>query len=484
MPQIPRPNAQQPATKWRRALHRFFGKLWVELFIGALIIVSVVLTIVEITSESAATVDPEAFARLELINNLITAFFVVELTLRYVAHPVKRCFFREYWIDILAVLPVLRIFRAARALRLLRLLRMLRLFGFLQRIASHFPYVIRRGATEYLVVTGLLLLTVLFGAGVMLAIEAQDNPDIDTWPEAFWFSVYSLFAGEPIPGAPRSLLGRVVAMFIMFMGVTIFAMLTGTVSAFMVERLRMEGQKVDWEHFSEHLVICGWNSKAEIVIREYRISHPEDDQPVVVIAEPMDEPPSPSPDLRDHVQILEDDFTRVVALEQAGIHRAQTCIILSDTRGERTAQDADARAILAALTVEKLNSNVYTCAELNNRGYGSHLEMGHVNDYVVSGEHSAYLLAQAALNRGITDVFAELLTHERGNQFYRVPITDTWHGRPILDLFLYLKQEHNAILLAVHTADGRHLVNPSQHTFQPGDEVTVIAARSLALSQA
>ncbi|MDA7951745.1 MAG: hypothetical protein MPJ24_09690 [Pirellulaceae bacterium] len=51
---------------------------------------------------------------------------------------------------------------------------------------------------------------------------------------------------------------------------------------------------------------------------------------------------------------------------------------------------------MGALTVEKLNESVYTCAELNEREYGSHLTMGHVNDYVVSGEYGAYLLANAA----------------------------------------------------------------------------------------
>ena len=65
--------------------------------------------------------------------------------------------------------------------------------------------------------------------------------------------------------------------------------------------------------------------------------------------------------------------------------------------------------------------------------------MGHVNDYVISDEHSAFLLAQASLNRGLMGVFAELLTHERGNQFYRIQVTPEWNGSTFFDLFVHLK---------------------------------------------
>lgn len=452
---------------------------------GALVLVSVVLTLCEFTLTSTATPETRSLlVQIELVNDLITLVFAIELSLRFVACPLKRRFFQEYWIDILAVLPLFRVFRSVRVIRLFRLVRLLRMFGVASRLAMHFPEILRRGALEYVFVCGLLALTVLFGTGAMMVFEGHPTGNSEQafdLQDSFWFSVYSLFAGEPIPGPPQTIGGRLVAVFVMFMGLTIFAMFTGTVSAFMVERLRTESGIVDWDSLENHIIICGWNSKAEIIVAEFRASAAASQRPIAVITQFEGEPPTLAPDIRKTVRFLNDDFTRIAALEQVGVHRAKTCIIMADTSGGRSEQDADARTILAALTVEKLNPAVYTCAELMNRSYASHLKMGHVNDFVVSGEYGGYMLAQAAMNRGLMGVFSELLTYQRGNEFYRTAIPEEWLGKHFNDLFTQLKLTHNAILVAVHAPSGEMIVNPSHHTFAEGDEIVVIAEQEIEL---
>ncbi|MDY7004565.1 MAG: ion transporter [Cyanobacteriota bacterium] len=458
-------------------LQRFLQLPIVNITIGIIIILSVILTIVELSI-------PEKSPYLLICNTfskIFTILFVIELSFRFIVAPDKKNYFKEYWLDILAILPLLRVFRSIRALRLLRLLRILRLPSFFNRYGSTFPYILQRGIKEYLIVVGLLLLTIMFGSVAILVFEGSSNPDFTSLEQGFWFSVYSLFAGEPIPASPSSLGGKIVAVFVMFMNVTIFAMFTGTVSAFMVDRIRREDDIVDWESFSNHTIICGWNRKAEIIVREFKAAGKSEGIPIIVIAEFDDEPNFIAPDLKSRIQFLKDDFTKVTALEKAGIRRAETCIILCDKTHGRSDQDADARTILAALTAEKLNQNVYTCAELLNREYGSHLDMGHVNDYIVSQEQSGFLLAQAALNRGLMSVFSELLTYERGNQFYRITITDEWVGKTFLDLFIHIKQNHNAILIAVSQPQGKFEINPKRYIFQEKDDLIVIAAREIKL---
>ena len=100
---------------------------------------------------------------------------------------------------------------------------------------------------------------------------------------------------------------------------------------------------------------------------------------MIVITQWESEPPQPPRELEPYLMFYNDDFTRVDALERVGAHRASTCVILSDTSNGRSEQDADARTILSALTVEKLNPEVYTCAELCNRSNGTHLQMAYRN---------------------------------------------------------------------------------------------------------
>jgi voltage-gated potassium channel len=462
---------------WQRYLQRFFQLPTVEISIAVLVIGSVAFTLVELLLPPSSPLLPI----LDELNQILTWLFVVELMLRFLATPTKRRFFQQYWLDILAVLPLLRVFRVVRVIRVMRLLRMLRLFGLFNRHASFFQSLLRRGAPEYIIIGGWIILTVCFSTFSLLALERGSYREWGSLDKAFWSSLYMLFSGQPLPGVPRTLAGNLVVTFIMFMNATIFAMFTGTISAFMVDKLRMEGQVTDWEQFSNHMIVCGWNKKAEIIVRQYKAADKNENTPVVVIAQLDEEASFIDAKLKEQVRFVNDDFTKVSVLEKAGIRRAKTCIILADKSHGRSEQDADARTILAALTVERINPDVYTCAELINREYGAHLEMGKVNDYVVSEEQNGYMLAQSALNPGLMSVFNELLTGEQGNQFYRLPISDSWVGKTFLELFAYLKQSHNAILIAVSDIPGVFQINPSDYRFKYKDYVIVIAEQNIQL---
>lgn len=498
-----------PLKPWQLRLNRIFHTAWLEIAIGILVILSVALTLFEFWLESElmhASVVGSIFGPLDynhlmwvmFVNEVITVIFIIELTLRFFAASSKRAYFSEFWLDILATIPLFRIFRSARALRLLRLVRLLRLLGIVARLSNHYPSIFRNSAVDFIAICGMLLVAIGFGT---LAITHFENPpgsavanvanDDGTLPAAteieeegdeedfgmessFWFSIYTLLAGEPIPGPPKTLSSKIVTVVLMFMGMTIFAIFAGTVSAFMVDRMRREGRIVEWDALSGHIVICGWTQKTPIIIQEYRSSRTSKRIPIVVITEIEPDAISVEESL-GNVMFVHDDFTKVGALRRAGIERAKTCLVLTDTSGGRSEQDADARTILTALTVEKMNEAVYTCAELVNRNYASHLEAGNVNDFVVSGEYGAHMLAQAAMKRGLATVVAELLTYERGNEFYRVPIPESWIGASFDDKLVEIRKTHQAILIAVHREHELPVINPQQYTFSEGDLIVVIS---------
>ena len=520
---------KQPSAQWQVWLRRFFAQAWVEITIGLLVIISVMLTMFEFALEAKFTegassvttifgeMRPIHLMWMELANECITVIFMIELTLRFFAAKSKKRYFSEFWLDIIATIPIFRVFRSARALRLLRLIRLIRLLGVISRLSSHFPYVLRRGAADFLMICALLLLAVAFGSVSMMHLEKKASPttaastagdsadssaeitnanaadltlnsvtvspseepaDVESEFDisgSFWFSVYTLFAGEPIPATPDTMSGKIVTVFLMFMGMTIFAIFAGTVSAFMVDRLRVEGRIVEFDDMHDHIVICGWTQKTEIIINEYRAGQQTKKTPIVIITETQGEHIESLAHSLSNVHFVHDDFTKVSALERAGIKRAQTCLVLSDMTGGRSEQDADARTILAALTVEKINESVYTCAELFNRSYATHLDAGKVNDYVVSGEYGAHMLAQAAMKRGLISVFSELLTYERGNEFYRMPIPETWVGSGFDDKLSEVRKSSNIILVAVHSVGEGPVVNPENYVFKSKDEVVVIS---------
>lgn len=500
--------------QWQLALRRFFHQIWVEISIGVLVVISVALTLAEFWLEaqlaSGVSGVPTFFGELSqstmdamvLVNDLITTTFVIELTLRFLAASSKKRFFAEFWLDIIATLPLFRVFRAARALRLLRLGRLFRLFGVMSRLSGHYPAMFRRGIFDFLLISGLLVLTILFGTLAITHFETSPRRNLSQAPgeaiaasaeeygvgreglgsenqfnlnHSFWFSIYTLFAGEPIPSAPRTLSGKIVSVFLMFMGLTIFAIFAGTVSAFMVDRMRMEGRVVDWDALQNHIIICGWTPKTFTIIEEYRASSATRRMPIVVITEMERELLEEACSDFSSVYFLHEDFTKVTALERAGIAQAKTCLVLTDTSGGRSEQDADARTILTALTVEKLNESVYTCAEIVNRSYATHLKDGKVNDFVVSGEYGAHMLAQAAMNKGLIGILGELMTYQHGNEFYRLPIPNSWVGASFDEKLTDVKKSSEIILVAVHSQGNSPVVNPRNYHFRADDDVVLIS---------
>ena len=521
---------------WQLTLNRFFNRASIELLIGALVIASVCLTLAEfwLESELAFGGGPVVTAWMTLttwhlqfltrLNDYITYLFIVELSLRFVAASSKSAFFAEFWLDILAVIPLFRIFRSARALRLLRVVRLFRLLGVWARLSSHYPRILRNSAVDFMIVTGMLLIAVIFGTVAITHFENRRsfseleqtnptgqldpagrvqqqaaNPDLvsklgsgagdSTSPNptvagrkndfdlqaSFWYSIYTLLAAEPVPYPPKTVSSRIVTVFLMLSGMAIFAIFAGTVSAFMVDRMRTEGRVVEWDALSNHIVICGWTNKTKIIIEEYRASRTSRRVPIVVITELNSDLIDQEIRSLPNVMFVHDDFTRVSALRRAGIDRATTCLVLTDTSGGRSEQDADARTILSALTVEKMNPDVFTCAELVNRNYASHLKVGNVNDYVVTSEYGAHVLAQTAMKRGLSNMVSELLTYEQGNEFHRIPVPASWVGASFDDKLSELRTEHASILVAVHSPDQPPNINPTDYHFAAGDEVVLIA---------
>lgn len=412
---------------------------------------------------------------LEWVSFGIGILFAIELVVRFVASTSRARFFREHWTDVVAVCSIVPGLAVVwPAARLLRLFRVVLLLAIARRLPL--PFARRRTLRRALGLLGFVLLAALACTAALLAFESKKNAALSTFGDAFWFSLYSIFATQPTPDPPMTLGGRIVSLVLIFVGLSTFALFTGSVSAAVLHRLRNEGAAMDWEDLEGHLIICGWNRKAEIIVREYDAAKRDDPMPVVVIAKLEGQPTFADPNLRKRVLFLDDDFTKVSALQKANVAKATTCIVLSDTARGRNERDADARTILAALTVEKLNPACYTCAELNRREYAQHLTLGAVDDYVVGGEHSAFLLAQAALNRGTLNVFSELLSYEYGHKFCRIQVPKDFVGKPFVDAFVDMKKKKNVTLVAVMDEKGKSHINASERVLEKTDSLVVIAA--------
>lgn len=463
--------------KLRARLDRFIHNPFVEGAIMILIVASVVFMLLEVTWTSGPW--HELMARL---GDATTTVFILELMLRFYIARSKKRFFLQYWIDILAVVPMVR---SLRILRLLRLLRMFRVGLLLTRRLSRVSGAFRGAAQEYIIIGMVTLILTILGAVGVRITEGAHNPHFSSMENSFWWSLMTLVGGEPIGGEPVSTGGRVFTLLMMLSGLTFFAVFTGIVSAVMVNRLRnLNVKHMDIEDLRGHIVICGWNRSGERILHELTNDTAHARRGIVLVAELDEEPALQKAGLDPNLLFtIQGDYTHPKTLKRCGIPHADRAILLADRTKERSDQDIDARTVLAAITIERMNPNIFTSAELLSRENGEHLRLVGVEEIIVGDEYTGALLAMGARNRGIVTVMEELLTSNYGNQFYKVEAPARFFGQTVQDVSSELRQRYRATLLGVESRrsdEGRNVrLNPdADERINEGDLLVLIATSS------
>ncbi len=451
----------------RDRIDRFINHTTTEYAVAFLILVSVGLILAEfaLAGSSSRVLDVVV-----IVNDVITGVFVVELVLRFIAESRKTRFLRRYWIDILAVLPLFRAFR------ILRLLRLFRVGIILSRQSQVFRHPLFK--VEYVFISLAVFMTVVIGAISMRVAEGPRNADFSTIEQALWFAAMTLVSGEPVGGVPQTTMGRMVALTLMMAGLTVFAILAGTVSAVMIDTLRkVKFRPMEIDEITDHCVVCGWNRSAELILQE--LLHDNHYKHVVVITE--QDGLDAQAFFQHHAHrafVIQGDFTRVDVLKEAGIGRARAAILLADaSKDARSSQDRDARTVLAAMLIEKMNDKIFTTVQLLNRDNETSLRSAGVEEIIVTDEYVGNIIGSVVRNRGMTTMLDELLTSRYGHQFFKERLPKDLTGKQVSEVMTTLKIRHNATLLAIsYDERGKGMVvNPAADLIL-GPEVWVIVA--------
>ncbi len=466
----------------RSRANRFIHHPVTDVVVIAMILMSVVVLL----AEAALRRDPQLGPLLVALGDTFTWIFVGELLIRLWVAPKKSRFFMRYWPDILAVLPL---YRPMRLLRVLLLLRLFRAGVLVNRRVVVLRKLLQGALRDLLYVATVTITMVLVGAVTVHFAKGSvvlDDPGLEG---SLWFSTMTLIGGEPIGGLPRDDLGRSVTLGLMLGGLTVFGIAIGTVSATMAVALsrRMEANEMELDELRDHIIICGWNRSGPTVLREIYGREHRHDQAVVIITEQPD-PPSdlfPRELPRELLYHHCGDYTKVKVLEEVGVRRASVAILLTDDQVPRADADRDARTVLAALTIERLNKQIFCCAELTDRQNEELLRMAGVEEIVVGDWYAGVVLANAGRNLGMVAVLDDILTSTTGNAFYKIRVPRGFAGTTIGELHSRLKMKRGAILVSWERGVGgerQFKVNPPvELQVEQGDTLVVIAGQPVTL---
>jgi voltage-gated potassium channel len=230
-----------------------------------------------------------------------------------------------------------------------------------------------------------------------------------------------------------------------------------------------------------HAVICGWNRTGRLLLEG--LLHDRRFKYIVVISENATlQQDAFFQAMSDSIYLVIGDYTRLATLTEAGVERASYAMLLADTsKEERSGQDRDARTVLAAMLIEKLNKKIYTVVQLLNRDNEVSLRQAGVEEIIVSDEYVSHIMATVAKNRGIVSVLDELLTAKYGHQFYRGPLPADLDNKSVADAIVILKSKYDATLIAVDLGVGdrvqdRVRVNPPKELILRREHHIIVAA--------
>lgn len=314
----------------------------------------------------------------------------------------------------------------------------------------------------------------LVGTVLFYVIENPAHGEDVSWWESFWSVFFTIISADFVDVTPTTALGRVLITLLVLFGIGFVGLVTASIASILVvDELRV-GKGMKRVRLKDHVVVCGWNYNAEAILRE--IFAASKGMPHVVVIADLEETPLADEDFFFHY--VRGDITEETTLKRASIEDAKTAIVLADTSGGRPYDEADSRTILAVLSIETLNADVYTCAELVHAKNAVHLERVNVDEIILSGEYGGKMLAHAAMSHGISKVVSHLLTADEGHEMYKVPVPKSMAEKPFDDLIVYLRKEYGALPFAV-LRDEEEIINPPLDFVVKADDAVVVIAEDL-----
>jgi voltage-gated potassium channel len=291
---------------------------------------------------------------------------------------------------------------------------------------------------------GMLFIACVLVAGVAeYKIETGRNEAFRTLEDGLWWAVVTLTTTGYGDKFPITTPGRLMATVAMLLGMGVVATVTAKIASVMVEQRIKEARGLSAATPpSGHLVILGWKPDMPDFVKEVLDLNPELGGGRLTLVNVADEIQNAA--LRQRFSGLlyvRGDVTDPVALQRANVSRAGKVIILADQAVHRTDEEMDARTVMANLAVKSLAPEVYTCAEVLDKKYLEHLQLGHCDEVVLSRQYSRSLLVGATMASGVTHVIHDLLDFGDRKGLFTEAVPASFVGGTFGALAGYFKQQ-------------------------------------------
>jgi voltage-gated potassium channel len=296
-----------------------------------------------------------------------------------------------------------------------------------------------------------VFIVIFIGGGLVFLIESGTNGEFSRFVDSLWWGAVTITTVGYGDMAPVSNSGRLVAVMMMFGGIVLTSIFSGTIASIFVNRKIQEGRGLQEVNLRNHTIICGWNRNAIGIIESFS-SLSKDRKTILCLINEMDAEEFQMLKVKHSeldIKFVKGDFSSEKILGRASVANAKAAILIPDTSGNNTLDNADERTILGVLAIKSLNSEITTCAEVLKRENEGHLLRANVDSIIVNGEFSGFLLSNASVSQGIPRFVKEMLTIESEKSIHQVSIPSNFVGKTFIELSEYFLKNNRGIAIGI-----------------------------------
>ncbi len=317
------------------------------------------------------------------------------------------------------------------------------------RSGAHLSADMRKLMLRFSTVSMIIVSLILLSSLLVWLIEGKGNESYtirSMWDGIWWaiVTVTTVGYGDKYPVTPY---GRIIGLTLIIAGFTSLSVFTGLIASMFVED-RLKGAKgLKQVKTHNHIVICGWNKTADVILKAMVDKDMMDIEIVLVTnqtAEFFEGIESRFPNL--HIKFVRGEPISEEILRRASVNSASQVIILADQGLDH--QNADDRTIIIANAIHYHAPKAKITVQLiNGENRNLLLRIG-IDSIMVCDEVGGYILADNILDASSLNIYNQLARDPR-SYLATIPIDQQFIGKTFSELFDQLNREKGVMVIGL-----------------------------------
>ena len=284
-----------------------------------------------------------------------------------------------------------------------------------------------------------------FGSFLISLIEPGSFKNIGN---SLWWTIVTMTTVGYGDMAPTTIIGRVLAIFIMLSGIILVALITGTISSIFTTKRIMEGKGLEKISKENHIIICGWSPNISSLINKF-VKSSNDNDIVLINDESQDKIDSIMSGIQNkNVYYVRGDYSLDSILNKANTTKAKYVLILNDSKDNH-----DEKVILATLTIKKMSPSIRVVSQINDKNKIPFLRRANVDAVLSSDDYNLFMSLSHILDPGSAEAISSLMSENSSNNLESKQIPDEFFGKTFSDLHNYYFKEFGIICLGLYNKE-------------------------------